>query len=205
MSTIPVEATMFANAAVVSPASGFVGWFGGLPGEVQAVLIGWLGFAFVYFVRPILDERREQDRRRQRVLNLLQIVRLEIEQTRRSLSDTFSAEMLEIIARNLTDETTRSAYVPFLSFVPMNPIIDAVSDDVHLLERQFGDQLLNYNENDALLSAMIMDMRTETFARMDPARRLAFVRHMFDHVERQKTLIDALIARFKSSRDLVRA
>ncbi len=208
-STLGTIAVLAVSVAIIAAAHGpqdvgLLAWFCSLSGEVQAVLVGWVGFTASYVIRPILDENRERLRKRQRVLNLLQIVRSEVEQTRENLLKRFSPSTLDNIRANLTNPATAPVYVPFMSFVAVNPIIDRVSDEIHMLERDFGNALMDYNENDALLAVMLSDLRSETYLAMSPERRLVFVENIFHHVAEHLTLIDTIIARFKSSRDLLR-
>ncbi|MBE7183335.1 MAG: hypothetical protein INR68_02870 [Methylobacterium mesophilicum] len=142
------------------------------PAIIAALIAGLVNVAG-WFVTYQRERRLEIARREEKVRDYITALRAEIRCHNFRWTEAEAAEHLAAITARIEGA---SSYTPFVPRDAGNKIYDAIANEIHLLPAEAIDAVVRYYAQTHSVAEMVEDLRSETYDRLDAARKTAIYR-----------------------------
>jgi hypothetical protein len=163
---------------------------------IVAAVVSAVVTAAGWFVTSWQAMRIEQRRRDERVRDYQIALRAEIASDLLMMEVSSGEQFLVAV----TEATTQNpAYVPFIPRLSPNPVFEALVRELHVLPGRTIDRVIHYARLRRTLDSFVEDLRSESYARLAPARRLTMYADYVAMQDRLEVLAEHAVAALDAS------
>lgn len=149
------------------------GWFSGLDPRIWQALLAGVSVALGWMINGRQNRRGAAALRAERLRDVHRALYAEIGA---NLSNLTSAQHLEKACEagleRIADEHPDQPYIPFIGRENRDQIFQAIVGEIHILPRTSIDAVVPYYAQVSAISAMIDDLRGDTYASLSKDRRM---------------------------------